>query len=291
MTRSADAPRFLTTASKLTDAGIRSIKSAYMRPALRHVTADRYLLPLREGGSLPGLIEANDLGTYVVKFRGAGQGPKALVAEVIAGELARVLGLPVPELVIVDLDATMAISEPDQEVQDLLRASPGLNLGMDYLPGSLGLERPEGIIGPELAAQIIWFDALVQNVDRSWHNPNLLSWHGKPFLIDHGAALYFHHNWSSARLAARRPYPKAAEHVLLSVAAPLPPVQEQLASRVTAESLRAVTELVPDQWLQGDDAFATVQLARQAYVDVLLARVADPGSWLDAVEVARAEHV
>jgi hypothetical protein len=262
-----------------------------MSPGLRQVTADRYLLPLREGGSLPGLIEANDLGTYVVKFHGAGQGPKALVAEVIAGELARLLGLPVPDLVVVELDATMAISEPDQEVQDLLRASPGLNLGMDYLPGSLGLERPDGIVGPELAAQIIWFDALVQNVDRSWHNPNLLSWHGKPYLIDHGAALYFQHNWSTATQAASRPYPKAAEHVLLPVAAPLHPAQVQLAPKVNAESLGAITALVPDEWLQGDDAFATAQLARQAYVDVLLARVADPSSWLDAVEVARADQV
>jgi len=257
---------------------------------LRRVTAVRYVLPLREGGSLPGLLEADDFGTYVVKFRGAGQGRKALVAEVIAGELARQLGLPVPELVVVQLVPGMENAEPDQEVQDLLRASNGSNLGMDYLPGSLGLEAPVDI-DAELAARIVWFDALVQNVDRSWRNPNLLRWHGAPWLIDHGAALYFHHDWSRRASAATRPYPGAADHVLLPVAGPLAAAHDALAPRVTAPLLRAVTARVPEEWLDGEPGFAGADDVRAAYVDILLTRVAAPGAWLDAVEVARAVRV
>lgn len=257
---------------------------------LREVTATRYVLALREGGSLPGLVEADDLGTYVVKFHGAGQGRKALVAEVIAGELGRRLGLPVPEIVVVALDSAMASAEPDQEVQDLLKASQGLNLGIDYLPGSLGIETPS-MLDPELAAQIVWFDALVQNVDRSWRNPNLLAWHGKPWLIDHGAALYFHHDWPKRAQAATRPYRTAAEHILLAVADPLPPVHARLAPLVTWELLSTVTDLVPAAWLADEPGFDSVQAVRRAYVDVLLERVANPQAWLDAVEVARAAAV
>jgi hypothetical protein len=168
------------------------------RSPLRVVVATRYVLPLREGGSLPGLVEADDLGTHMVKFRGAGQGRKALVAEVIVAELARRVGLQVPELVLVELDPRMARTEPDQEVQDLLRASAGINLGVDYLPGSLGFDPAVDAVAPETAAGVVWFDVLTLNVDRSWRNPNLLRWHGQMWLIDHGAALYFHHNWEYA---------------------------------------------------------------------------------------------
>ena len=255
---------------------------------LRHVRATRYVLALREGGSLPGIVEADDLGTYVVKFRGAGQGRKALVAEVVVGELGRRLGLPVPELVVLHLDASMASAEPDQEVQDLLRASHGTNLGMDFLPGSLGLERPDGV-DPDLAARVVWFDALTQNVDRSWRNPNLLRWHGSPWLIDHGAALYFHHDWSTREAAATRPYPTARDHVLLPVASPLPAAHEALAPRVTPALLTEVLSLVPDGWLVDEPGFATADDVREAYVDVLVRRTAAPGTWLDAVEVARGD--
>ncbi|MDQ3456397.1 MAG: aminotransferase class I and II [Actinomycetota bacterium] len=257
-----------------------------MSHGLREVFATRYVLPLREGGSLPGLVEADDLGTYVVKFHGAGQGRKALVAEVIAGELARELGLPVPELVVVRLEPTMANAEPDEEVQDLLKASPGLNLGVDYLPGSLGIERPDGF-DAEFAARVLWFDAFVQNVDRSWRNPNLLRWHGKPWLIDHGAALYFHHDWPAADSAAQRPYRMAAEHILLGVAAPLGPVHEALAPRIDEALLGSVTGRVPDRWLSDEPGFADADAVRRAYAEGLVTRAAQPNGWLDAVEVAR----
>jgi hypothetical protein len=260
---------------------------------LRRVTATRYVTPLREGGSLPGLVEADDLGTYVVKFRGAGQGRKALVAEVVTGELGRRLGLPVPELVVVRLDARMAVAEPDQEVQDLLRASGGDNLGMDFLPGSLGLEQPGDTVDADLAARILWFDALTQNVDRSWRNPNLLRWHGRPWLIDHGASLYFHHGWTgpeSLAGAAAKPYPNPAEHVLLGVAGDLRAAHATLAPLVTPGLLDEITGLVPDDWIV-DDVFPDPAEARQAYVDVLAERARRPDAWLDGVEVARAAAV
>jgi hypothetical protein len=261
-----------------------------MDPGLRAVRATRYVLALREGGSLPGIVEADDWGMYVVKFRGAGQGRKALVAEVVVGELGRRLDLPVPELVIVQLDASMASAEPDEEVQDLLRASHGTNLGMDFLPGSLGIERPDGL-DADLAADVVWFDAWVQNVDRSWRNPNLLRWHGRPWLIDHGAALYFHHDWASRSSAPGKPYLTARDHVLLPVASSISDAHERLAPRVTPELLGEVLALVPDEWLRDEPGFETADDVRSAYANVLLARLATPGPWLDAVEVARAARV
>jgi hypothetical protein len=257
---------------------------------LRRVRAVRYVLALREGGSLPGLVEADDLGTYVLKFRGAGQGLKALVAEVVVGELGRELGLPVPELVLVDLDPTLAGAEPDEEVQALLRASDGLNLGMDFLPGSLGIERPDGV-DPGLAARVVWFDALTLNVDRSWRNPNLLRWHGQPWLIDHGAALYVHHDWSSRATAAAKPYPTAADHVLLPVAGPLGEAHAELAPRITGELLDEVLGRVPDEWLLTEPGLDSVEAVRSAYAEVLQSRAENPAPWLDAVEVTRAAAV
>jgi hypothetical protein len=264
-----------------------STDGATAATALREARATRYLLALREGGSLPGLVEADDLGTYVVKFHGAGQGRKALVAEVVVGELARGLGLPVPELVLVHLDSSLASLEPDEEVQDLLRASHGLNLGVDFLPGSVGIERPDGF-DPGLAAHTLWLDALTQNVDRSWRNPNLLRWHRSPWLIDHGAALYFHHDWAARAAAATRPYPATADHVLLPVAAPLQPVHEELAPRVPAALADALAR-VPDGWLVDEPGFGSAGDVRAAYTEVLLDRLARPETWLAAVEVARAD--
>jgi hypothetical protein len=257
---------------------------------LRRVRAVRYVLALREGGSLPGIVEADDLGTYVLKFRGAGQGLKALVAEVVVGELGRELGLPVPELVLVDLDRTLASAEPDEEVQDLLRASDGLNLGMDFLPGSLGIERPDGV-DPDLAARVVWFDALTLNVDRSWRNPNLLRWHGQPWLIDHGAALYVHHDWSTRADAAAKAYAVAADHVLLPAAAPLGDAHAQLAPLVTDDLVGSVLARVPDEWLVPEPGLGSPDALRSAYAEVLLARARDPRPWLDAVEVTRAAAV
>ncbi len=238
---------------------------------LREVTAIRYVTPLREGGSLPGLMEADDLGTYVVKFRGAGQGRPVLVAEVVAGELARGLGLPVPELVVVDLDPALGASEPDQEVQELLRASPGRNLGLDFLPGALDLDPAAFPVGPGFAGRVLWFDALIGNVDRSWRNANLLFWHGGPYLIDHGASLTFHHAWPGADAWVRRPY-DAGTHVLLGCAPDLAAADAALAPLVTGELLAGVVAAVPDEWLADEPGFDGPDDVRSAYVRQLLAR-------------------
>ena len=239
---------------------------------LRTVTATRYVAPLREGGSLPGLMEADDLGMYVVKYVGAGQGRKALIAEIVCGELARRLDLPVPELALVNLDPLLGRSEPDEEVQDLLRASGGLNLGMDFLPGSLGFDPVAHTIPPLLASKVLWFDALVSNVDRSWRNPNLLMWHRELYLIDHGACLVFHHAWARAGGSVTRSY-DAAGHVLAEQATERAAAEELLAPQVTTDLLGEVLSLVPDAWLDGEPGFERPDAVRAAYVDHLQQRV------------------
>jgi hypothetical protein len=238
---------------------------------LREVTAIRYVTPLREGGSLPGVVEADDLGTYVVKFRGAGQGPKALVAEVISGELARRLGLPVPELAVVHLDPIVARAEPDEEVQELIKASAGANLGMDFLPGALGYDPVAHPVEAGLASRVLAFDAFVENVDRSWRNPNLLIWHGGLWLIDHGATLYFHHNWPRAAAVVHRPY-KWDDHVLKPYATQLATEGPALAARLTPALIEEAVALVPEEWLVDGD--------RDAYTAHLTARAAEPEAWL-----------
>ena len=232
---------------------------------LELVTVTRYVTPLREGGSLPAIVEADNLGTYVMKFRGAGQGPLALVAEIIAGELARRLGLRVPELVLAGLDPRIAVSEPDPEIQDLLRASEGLNLGVDFLPGSSGFDPLGWTAEPEFASQVLWFDALVHNVDRTWRNPNLLVWHRNIWLIDHGAALYFHHNWPTAD--PKRPF-DAGEHVLRDRATAVASAHAALAPQVTEGLLREITGLVPPAWFgdRGADAYVEHLLLRAPIV-------------------------
>jgi hypothetical protein len=235
------------------------------------VAATRYVTPLREGGSLPGLLEADDLGTYVTKFTGAGQGRKTLVAEVICGLLAGRLGLRVPELVGVRLDSALAPAEPDEEVQALLRASAGLNLGMDYLPGSLGFDPLAYEVGAQEAGRIVWFDALVGNVDRSWRNPNLLVWHGRLWLIDHGACLIWHHNWPGADKAAERPY-DASDHVLARYGPDVAGAARELAPLVTEDVLARCAAQVPDEWLQDEPGFGHPDEVRAAYVRTLAAR-------------------
>ena len=257
-------------------------------PALREVTATRYVLPLREGGSLPGLVEADDLGTYVVKFRGAGQGRKALVAEVIVAELARTLGLNVPELVVIAVDPLLARAEPDQEVQDLLRASAGANLGVDYLPRSLGFEPAVDGVSPETAATVVWFDAWVLNVDRSWKNPNLLRWHGDLWLIDHGAALYFAHNWANRATFADRAYDRAGDHVLLPWAGSVTAADDAAAHLFSADVVAAAVSVVPESWLIDEPGFASAEEVRAAYAEVLLGRLANRAAWVPALEAARA---
>lgn len=241
---------------------------------LREVTGIRYVTPLREGGSVPGVVEADDLGTYVVKFTGAAQGRKALIAEVIAAELGRRLGLRVPELVRFDFDPVIGLGEPDEEIQDLLKASGGLNLGMDFLPGALGFDPLVFTMDSAEASRIVWFDALIGNVDRSWRNPNMLVWHRNVWLIDHGAALIWHHNWKSAQAASAKPY-DASDHAL-SRFGPEPAVAAaELAPRITDELLTEVTALVPDEWLVDEPGFATPDDVRAAYRELLGARAAD----------------
>jgi hypothetical protein len=249
---------------------------------IRTVTATRYVAPLREGGSLPGIVEADDLGIYVCKFRGAGQGLKVLVAEVVVGELARRLGIRTPELVAVELEAAIGKYEADEEVQDLLTASIGLNLGVDFLPGSFGYDAgctPDA----EVAASILWLDALTANVDRSWRNPNLLVWHRDLWAIDHGACLYFHHGWPGGigpvERFARQPY-DASDHVLAGYRAGVPDADASLAPRVTEDLLGEVLAEVPDEWLEPVPGAEDPDALRAAYVRFLLARVAGERTWL-----------
>jgi hypothetical protein len=250
---------------------------------LERIAATRYVTPLREGGSLPALVEADDDGLYVLKFRGAGQGRKALVAEVVAGELARTLGLLVPRLALVELDPVLGRAEPDPEIQDLLVASAGLNLGVDFLPSALPYSPA---VGPtpdaDLAAAVVWFDALVTNVDRTAQNPNLLHWHDRLWLIDHGAALYFHHAAERDPTHARSPFSAIREHVLLPFAGSIDAADERLASQVTEAVLTDVAAAVPDEWLDGDD--------RRSYVEYLLERLESPRSFVEEAERAREQR-
>ncbi|MFF8395433.1 HipA family kinase [Streptomyces sp. NPDC016172] len=240
---------------------------------LKEVIATRFIAPLREGGSLPGLVEADDLGTYVLKFTGAGQGRKTLVAEVVCGELARRLGLRMPRLVTVELDPELGLGEPDEQVQSLLRSSGGTNLGMDFLSGALGFDPLAFPVSPEEAGRVIWFDALINNVDRSWRNPNLLRWRGELWLVDHGATMIWHHNWPGVEASAARPY-DASDHALASFAPDVASAAAELAPLVTEELLADATAQIPDAWLLDEPGFATPDDLRQAYARPLLARAA-----------------
>ncbi|HEU4657093.1 MAG TPA: HipA family kinase [Capillimicrobium sp.] len=247
---------------------------------LRDVAATRYVTPLREGGSMPGLVEADDDGLYVLKFRGAGQGGRALAAEVIAGELARALGLPVPELVLADVDPALGRAEPDPEIQELIESSPGTNLGVDFLPGALPYSpavgwKPE----PELAADVVWLDAFTTNVDRTPQNPNLLVWHERLWLIDHGAALYLQHAGLRPAEHAERPFPQIADHVLLPCAGPIPEADERLAPRVDRALIAAAVALVPEAWLDGTDP--------ETYVEYLARRAEGARGFVEEAERAR----
>lgn len=249
---------------------------------LEQVAATRFVTPLREGGSLPGIVEGDDLGTYVVKFRGAGQGRKVLVAEVIVAELARALDIRTPRLVVVDLSRDIARYEADEEVQDLLTASVGTNLGVDFLPGSFGYDgsRPPSA---QDASRILWLDAFTANVDRTWANPNLLVWHRHTWAIDHGAALYFHHSWPSrapnpARFAAQ-PF-DASTHVLRDGATDLAAADERARTVLTSQVIEAAVAEVPEEWLETSAELTDTDTVRAAYVEHLQARLASPEAWL-----------
>jgi hypothetical protein len=254
---------------------------------LRTVTATRYVTPLREGGSVPAIVEADDLGTYVLKLRGAAQGAKALVAELIAGELARALELPIPELVLVEVDPKLARSEPDPEIQLPLRASAGLNIALDFLPGAIAFE-PWRELSAELASRIVWFDALVANVDRTARNTNLLVWHKQVQLIDHGAALYHHHDWSTFVAHATSRFPQIRDHVLLARASALEAADAALAPRVNPALLDEIVAALPDQWLADD---GDAESARRAYVSFLSRRVASPRAFVEEAAHARTQLV
>jgi hypothetical protein len=259
---------------------------------MRTVVATRYVTPLREGGSLPAIVEGDDDGLYVVKFRGAGQGPKALVAEVVAGALAQAAGLRVPERVRVLIDPALGRNEPDGEIRDLLKASAGENLGLDYLPGSLTFDPvADPPPSPAEASEVVWFDALVTNVDRTVRNPNLLRWHRRLWLIDHGAALYFHHDWDRAGDPARAPFPGVGQHVLLPFAGEMAAAGERLAPRLANGAIARALEEVPDAWLEGEPRFGTPAAHRGAYVDHLARRLAAAPAFVEQAERARAKLV
>lgn len=259
---------------------------------MRTVKATRYVTPLREGGSLPAIVEGDDLGLYVLKFRAAGQGTRALVAELVAGELARAAGLRVPEIVWMEVDAALGRNEPDSEIRALLKESVGLNLALDFLPGSVAFDP---VAGPapsaEEASEVVWFDAFVTNVDRTARNPNLLAWHRRVWLIDHGAALYFHHAWDGLEDRSRMPFPMVKEHVLLPWATELAGAGARLAGRLGDGAIARVVSEIPDAWLERAGGGPGPAEVRAAYVRHLEARRAAAQMLVEEADRARAELV
>ena len=259
--------------------------------SLRTVTASRYVTPLREGGSLPAIIEADDDGLYVLKFRGAGQGPKALIAELLAGEIGRLAGLPVPEIVFVELPPDLARTEPDAEIQSLIGASGGLNIGLDYLPGSLTFDPLVFQPDAKLASAIVWFDAFVCNVDRTARNVNMLMWHRRLWLIDHGAALYFQHAWKQGDEHALTPFSLIKDHVLLKFAGLLSEVDAEMTARLDIETIAALVRLIPDAWLADDPGFGGKSAQREAYWNFFKTRLASSGIFVQEAIHARTAHL
>ncbi|MGH8138738.1 MAG: HipA family kinase, partial [Steroidobacteraceae bacterium] len=253
----------------------------------RTVVATRYVTPLHEGGSLPAIVEADDDGMYVLKFRGAGQGPKALIAEMLAGEIARAAGLPIPEIVFIELDPDLARTEPDPEIQDLIKASAGLNVALDYLPGAVMFDPLAEKPASRLASHVVWFDAFVTNVDRTARNANMLMWHRQLQLIDHGAALYFHHSWDRFLEHAQNRFPRISDHVLLPFAGELREADTTMSGLITPQLLASVVALIPESWLSGDAAFSTIAANRDAYVQYLTLRLTPPHAFLEEAIRAR----
>jgi hypothetical protein len=253
---------------------------------LRTVNVTRYVTPLREGGSLPAIAEADDGFLYVLKFRGAGQGVKALIADLIGGELARVLGFKVPELVFANLDSAFGRTEPDEEIQELLRKSEGLNLGLHYLSGAISFDPAVTTIPPTLASQIVWMDALLTNVDRTPRNTNMLIWNKELWLIDHGAALYFHHSWDNWEEKAKSPFTQVKDHVLLPYADDLAGVDAEFRKMLTAEAINAIVSLIPGDWLE-PSANETADSIRNVYSQFLLKRIEMSGIFIKEAQHAR----
>lgn len=259
-----------------------------INPDIREITATRFVLPLREGGSVPGLFEADDDGLYVVKFHAAAQGPKTLTAELLAGEIGRKLGLNVPDLVLVHLPVELSVGEPDQEIQQHLARSVGLNLGLDFLPGALPFDPAMRMpVDPVLAADIVWFDAYIANVDRTIRNPNMLRWHDGLWLIDHGAAIYPHHRWQDPAAQGRRSFDAIKDHVLLPVAGSLVEADARMATRLDASVLWSIVGSIPDAWLSRDDAIGNTQQQREAYMAYLTSRLEAPRPFIQEGERQR----
>jgi hypothetical protein len=257
---------------------------------VRTTIATRYVMPLREGGSLPAIVEANDDGLYVIKFRGAGQGPKALIAELVAGEIGRVLGLLVPEIVFIELDPVLGRSEPDFEIQELIKASSGLNLALDFLPGALAfdaLDVQPAVVEPILASSILWFDAYVTNVDRTARNTNMLWWHRQLTLIDHGASLYFHHIDGNYLERSRIPFGSIKNHVLLPIASELSAVDLRAKELLNLNTIEDIVNMIPDSWLENDPFFPDPQTHRAAYTAYLLDRLANSHIFVEEALHAR----
>lgn len=255
---------------------------------MRTVRATRYVTPLREGGSLPAIVEADDSGLYVLKFRAAGHGTKALVAELLAGELARAAGLRVPEIVRIDVDGALGRNEPDAEIRDLLRGSKGVNLGLDYLPGSITFDPSVGPAPPAgEASALVWFDAFTSNVDRTARNPNLLWWHRQLWLIDHGASLYFHHDWEDEVARSQSPFAPIKDHVLLRWATDIAEAGNRIAVVLTPALVQRVLAEVPDDWLGGETRFESPKEHRAAYARYLERRLAASAVFTQEAERAR----
>lgn len=246
----------------------------YTLPQLRTVNVVRYVTPLREGGSLPAIAEADDEFLYVLKFRGAGQGVKALIAELIGGEIARLLGFKVPELVFANLDEAFGRSEADEEIQDLLKFSVGLNLALHYLSGAITFDPAVTVVDSKLASQIVWFDCLLTNVDRTARNTNMLIWHKELWMIDNGAALYFHHSWNNWQEMATRPFLQVKDHVLLPRANQLDTVDAEFKAVLTPEKIRDIVGLIPDEWITYRDFEETPDEVRNIYAEFLITRLA-----------------
>ncbi|MFC0513234.1 HipA family kinase [Mucilaginibacter angelicae] len=258
----------------------------YTPPQLRTVNVIRYVTPLREGGSLPAIAEADDEFLYVLKFRGAGQGVKALIAELIGGEIARLLGFKVPELVFANLDVAFGRSEADEEIQDLLKFSVGLNLALHYLSGAITFDPAVTVVDARLASQIVWLDCLLTNVDRTARNTNMLMWHKELWLIDHGAALYFHHSWNNWQEQAVRPFAQVKEHVLLPRATRLDEVDAEFKAILTPDKIRAIVGLIPDEWITPDNFEETPDEVRKVYSEFLIARIAASEIFVTAAKQA-----
>jgi hypothetical protein len=254
---------------------------------LRTVNVTRYVTPLREGGSMPAIAEADDNFLYVLKFRGAGQGPRALIAELIGGEIARILGLRVPELVFANLDEAFGRTEPDEEIQDLLKASVGLNLALHYLSGAITFDPTVTTVDATLASQIVWLDCFLTNMDRTCRNTNMLVWHKELWLIDHGASLYFHHSWQNWEEQAIKPFYLVKDHVLLPWATELEAVNEIFKAILTPEKIEAVIALIPDNWLEGETNFSDTTDHRKAYAYFLTTRLLHADTIIKEAQHAR----